>query len=424
MKNIIPYFCVIALLTIAATIDPVRVGTNPNDGQGDSLRNAMIKINTNLVAINNALSNLQASAAITASLTNASTNSFLISDGKLYSKALLSERNVFWDDFEGPEIGVEGLRQRVSPSGHRVYIEANNVHGTNGLVMRNGYLMQTNETGGAFYYSWSNALDTATTRPINRQGVAYATYWDLATFPISQVSILRSVDAVLGSVFFHGPYIANDYVKIDRGIIEQVLFEQIGFGQISSNIIRMECTVISNTAIVDVNGFIFVATHTNMLSWAGYGPVFIWEINGSTDNPAVIDAAWAGYADPALVALADLARGKGLGTNGIELLAIKRPTLVTNTYLSTIFDKVVAMPNASASVGGRTNTLPALGTTPGITITVYDEGQTAAGTNIWIITPDGNTINRGPTRTNITANGGSMTFLSTPYGWTITGKFP
>lgn len=71
-------------------------------------------------------------------------------------------------------------------------------------------------------------------------------------------------------------------------------------------------------------------------------------------------------------------------------------------------DSIIGIPNGSA----RTNTLFDASAFQGREITVYDYGGTASGTNVYIITTSGQTINGGPTKTNITTDYGSLTLFS------------
>jgi hypothetical protein len=99
--------------------------------------------------------------------------------------------------------------------------------------------------------------------------------------------------------------------------------------------------------------------------------------------------------------------------------------LVSGRYTNdSIFpDSIVGIPNTLSALG-RTNLLPSAAAFPNRTITVYDSGKTAAGTNVWVQAVGVETIARGPTLTNITANGGSLTVQSDGANWLIVGSWP
>lgn len=113
---------------------------------------------------------------------------------------------------------------------------------------------------------------------------------------------------------------------------------------------------------------------------------------------------------------------------------ITRPTLNTGSYTNGWYDRQVAMPNGAArtnrlvDVRSLTNAL-VQASEQGHTITVTDEGLTAAGTNVWIATSAGQHIisggaGLGPLQTNITVNGGSATFRVVGTNWALVNNWP
>lgn len=358
----------------------------------------------------------------TGAITNSSTNSFSQLTNILYSKFLNRGEVVFYDNFDAPDMDYVGIFNRVTPSGHRYRLHANAPAGTNGIGIRSGYLVQTQAEPGAFYLSWSNTASTTVTRPINWWGMLVDVRdTGLASFTFA--TMIKSLDHTLASgTYLHGPFLGYGEVGVQRALSEDILNVQLG-GVNQTNLLAIQCVAVSNTIAVSYAGHTWFATHTNLTPYST-GPVNIWELNGSSTNSYQmrIKAIWAGYADPEIAAALDSETGSFLGTNGVQMQTITRPTLTTNTYISRINDSVIAMPNAASGVTGRTNKLPAVGTIPGKEITIYDEGKTASGTNIWITSIDGNLINRSILWTNITLDAGSLTLISTPFGWQIKGS--
>lgn len=97
--------------------------------------------------------------------------------------------------------------------------------------------------------------------------------------------------------------------------------------------------------------------------------------------------------------------------------------LVAGSYTNNVWDRVVHIPNGSA----RTNRLlnAALTNYFPWPITIIDSGKTASGTNVWVATVASQTINGGPSQTNITADGGSLTLVPDGAGnWRIVSAYP
>lgn len=101
-------------------------------------------------------------------------------------------------------------------------------------------------------------------------------------------------------------------------------------------------------------------------------------------------------------------------------------TLTTNTYVMRGNDCVVYIPNATSSVSGRTNNLPSAAAARGRMVIIADGGRTAFGTNVWIVARGADTIEAGPTRTNIIADGGMVGLIanSTGTGWDMIFSYP
>lgn len=104
-------------------------------------------------------------------------------------------------------------------------------------------------------------------------------------------------------------------------------------------------------------------------------------------------------------------------------------TYTAGCYTNQWSDRFVAMPNGSA----RSNRLPDIRTltnglmqaTPeGFQVTIFDQGNTASGTNLYVLTAANQKINFGPVQTNISANSGSMTFAVSGTNWIIRASYP
>lgn len=100
--------------------------------------------------------------------------------------------------------------------------------------------------------------------------------------------------------------------------------------------------------------------------------------------------------------------------------------LVSGRYTNNAWDRVVGIPGATTTIG-RTNLLPNAALSNYFTwpITVWDRGTNASGTNVWIATVASQTINGGPTITNITTDNGSITLQPDGNGnWRIINAYP
>lgn len=107
--------------------------------------------------------------------------------------------------------------------------------------------------------------------------------------------------------------------------------------------------------------------------------------------------------------------------NANEGLTFTVASYVNGTYTNELTDRVVSMPN-NTTAAGRTNSLPDAVVNAGRSITIFDSGRTASGTNIWIKTINSQTINGGPVITNSVSDGGFIEVISTGSGWWIVGR--
>lgn len=321
---------------------------------------------------------------------------------------------------------------RKSPSGHtyRLHAAAGEA-GTNGFLMTNGMVIRNDVDNQAFYLSVSNQAATLQ-KPWNLQGVAWryrSNNTFAAPFELSPV-LLRANNAVLASAssdFMHAYWQVDQRLTFQRGLIETLhsaVHNEAFNAQNMQEPMIWEVATFTNSVVFLCNGFVQSIYYTN-LAFCNY-KVHMWELLNSATNshtPEML-SIWSGYADPALEILANT--HTKLGSNNVPLVQLSRPTLLgagMGSYTNTTFDSYVGIPNALAGAGaGRTNRLPIINNDFGRIITVYDEGKTAAGTNVWVSAQE--TINRGPTQTNITVDAGSITLMSTPFGWQILSRFP
>jgi hypothetical protein len=353
------------------------------------------------------------------------TNGLSSANGTVYNQAPLHVGLIEgYDDFSGPAMRSTAFLQRRSPSGHSYYLYSTTADGTNGFLMTNGVIRQTQEAEAntSFYLSVSNTVPNG--RPWNRFGARLRWRYDGVNLvaPYQQMTMLINDMAIPsgGAARF-----LHNVLELDGSLTVQSNAFTLSQGAIPTFAgytkphIIWEMSCFSNSVVHQVNGYVESVFHTNMAILVNQ-PVIMWQISGSgTSAPnAEIDAIWWGYADPALEFLAN--KTKLIGDSMTELARITRPTLTTGTYTNSISDTHIGIPNGSV----RTNKLAAIGGHFGREVTIYDDGHSAAGTNIWIVPIDGGTINGGPPLTNIAANGGSITFISSPTGYRIKSRFP
>jgi hypothetical protein len=143
-------------------------------------------------------------------------------------------------------------------------------------------------------------------------------------------------------------------------------------------------------------------------------------LSGGTLHATVDDYETLGIIEPILVSSATMEMKYPNRKTNVTALVSGR---YTNDAIG-LLDWMTGIPNAAASPAGRTNLLPSAVNYPMRTITVFDAGKTAAGTNVWIATVSSQKIAMGPTQTNITANGGSLTLQSDGANWQIIGSWP
>lgn len=346
------------------------------------------------------------------------------------SAAINAEGIVFWDDFNSttPLNNVQFL-QRRSPSGHAYSLVASPVANSNGLLMANGRLQQTNIGTTAIYFGVTNNGP----RPWNRVGGVFRYYTNPPSIipPYSAPAILtwEFPDFSIASTrdWLHMGVDASGQIIVQRGIAGALVFEDLIRDFADGNIYfrdsaHYDTFYFTNCIVTTVNGYVASCTMTNGANMYNTRcPV--WEINGSYTNTVHVnwDSIWAGYAP---VEMELLARTMGVvGTNGASYQNFTTAAFVgvgTGSFTNQPTDTIVLCGNSAL----RTNKLVTIGTkNVGIEITIIDTGKTGSGSNIWIVPVAGEVINGGAPLTNINTDGGSMTLLSTPNGWYVKAKF-
>jgi hypothetical protein len=202
--------------------------------------------------------------------------------------------------------------------------------------------------------------------------------------------------------------IVGGVVILQRALVENLIVSTYFPG---TNVV-LECWTFTNGIVVRVNDYYGRYMGTN-LSYANQR-VAIWELNGVVSN-SVIEARheriWAGYMTPQESSQLQVY----LNNTNLTSLTTGFYTNDLNSVNSGTLDSMVGITNGPAA--GRTNVLPNAVVHPGRLLIIRDSGGTAAGTNVWVLTQHGQTINNGPTRTNINVNYGSLYLYSDGANW-------
>ena len=347
-----------------------------------------------------------------------STNSFLLAANKVYSKAHYWMQEPFYDEFDRPD--TNGLYIGTSTSGRAWTIAS--IGDASKSVITNGMLASVNaahDYSGSFYIS--NRSDVPR-NVFNRIGLMARFRPGTVAAGNTHVTLIMSTNGNLTAGRLEA-HIQIDSVKITRNDYSVVYLQETWSDTIDTNWTRIpfEMTVISNSVIVQVGARTYTTTITNL---PPVMPICMWEIfgAGTTDRGYHAESVWAGFARPEHYALA--AGASALLSNNVPALRIISPTLTTNTYLCRSDDRVVAMPASAGSGLARTNKLWIHNNEPGRQVTVYDANGTASGSNIWVMTLDGTTINGSSSPVQINNDYGTVTFLSIPTGWIKIHSYP
>ncbi len=232
----------------------------------------------------------------------ASTNSFDTNSNVVFGKGLLNSRNVFWDDFDGPDMKSVAFLQRRSPSGHTYRLtQGSGGIGTNGFLMTGGKWTQTNIVADATYLGVTNNTD----KIWNRIGGVFRFKTNepvAAPYSVEGILTSRIQDfATAAGDFLHSYVLVDSDTIVQRSLAESIIHTgSEDAGLYTRDRVYFEISFFTNCIVTEVNG-VFRTAYTNDMTFA-YLKCPIWEINGSVTNKIHVEweSIWAGYADPSL----------------------------------------------------------------------------------------------------------------------------